>query len=590
MSNIQLKQYSFFRSYEKKGFQFCKNSFNAEISESMPSLDSLEQDEDWFSGENIETAFEDIYGNAKETPRTKMRILSSEDSLLIGFKMEESQLAQMRGLIDKDSKSVGLEIPGTPLKYPAQRDDNIEVQINAAHDNRIYYSFLVTHRGFAHVSIKNNIYSESINPVSVPVEDLSVEWDHHVFYSKNKDAWFAFLKIPWKSIGLEGIPDPAIVGFNAVRVRSIKELTYFSLCPMVDHTDAVALDFGDLYLKPNLLEVHQIDFGLPVRDENNVSISLRAKESFLKINASIIVTRLRTGEEISNRQVECKVSDDKTLSFALPYLLDWQEPDIHEVAIKFFNSANNECLYSTCFELGRFASIPTIDKLDWFEEQANPAIDSKDFMTEKRNYILSKIPKLLRKTTRDGAPSDFCLMTEDKSICFNLMDEDICRQLAQWVENNFDNDIDRMCGASLFIHQKVFAMHCGPLTKMHNNFSPESAMRLNGGHCYSRALSLAGVMKEIHYVDPVRKNQKFDATIVFVLGHVIVRILEDDSSYLFDPTFGSFYFSFNNKRLATEEELGKDLTLADRYMIDRYKDFCSPESHAPSPVGNVNWP
>ena len=85
-------------------------------------------------------------------------------------------------------------------------------------------------------------------------------------------------------------------------------------------------------------------------------------------------------------------------------------------------------------------------------------------------------------------------------------------------------------------------------------------------------------------------DRNLDASTMLVLGHVIVCVQEGEERLLFDPTFGSFFYRHDNKAFATERELGEDLSLADRFIRERHKDYFHPATHTVSPLGNVIWP
>lgn len=593
----------FFRSYEPEGYRFANRSAEAERVTARPNLDDLAglAAPAWFEHAKAFGDFVDLWGNVRESLSTKVRVVYDGGGLFVGVRMEEPRPKQMRGLVPAGHPEPRLKIEGVPLGYPPERDDNVQIAIDPAHSGRQYFQFLVTNTGYAHVRAKEYAYNESVQPRAeggelqqvATAKIVEAGWAHRAVVAPNGEAaWYAFFSIPWTSLGLDGPPGHSPVGFQALRTRSAPELTHESWTVVGDPDFMVAMDFGDLYLKPPAVTLDAVDFGRPVLGRNELKLLLGAPSGHASVKAEVQIRRQRTGEflKLTSETPEIEIEARGAAEASLPYTLDWRENKIQELILTVRDADSGAEVYRGLYELGRFAQIPTEDQHHWDEPQPNPSPDDPNFVEAKRNYLLSRLPRFERKTTAQGAPSDFCVESEDGQTRFNFMQPGVCRKIAAFIESKFDNDLDRMAAASLLVHQKVFAMHCAPLSSLHNNFTPESALRLNGGHCYSRALSLAGVMREINYAAGPRKGQPYDATIMFVLGHVIVRVREDGENHLFDPTFGSFYYAKDNKRFATEKELGADLSIADRYIFDRHKDFRHPASHAAAAVGNVVWP
>ena len=82
------------------------------------------------------------------------------------------------------------------------------------------------------------------------------------------------------------------------------------------------------------------------------------------------------------------------------------------------------------------------------------------------------------------------------------------------------------------------------------------------------------------------------AKALLVMGHVIGAVETEDGEdlHIFDPTFGTFYFSKDNSRLATQKELCEDPGLVNRVMKRRLKDFVNIQCHRVTPAGSVVFP
>ena len=349
-----------------------------------------------------------------------------------------------------------------------------------------------------------------------------------------------------------------------------------------------ATDLGDCYLGEARVTMPVADFGSPVFDRNTLKVTLEAPREAASVKVRARVIRTETDTVTSDESVDAQVPAGGTADVEVPYLLDWHERNPHRMTLEVIDAASGKVIFRTGYRLARSAEIGVTNRFEFPEPPANPSPGDEDFVTKKRNWLNWKTGRFERKTTVQGAPSDFCLQRAGGGVTFNLMEPGVCRKMAEYIESLFEDDLDRMCAASLMVHQKVFAAHCGPLTSMHTDMTPESAMRLNGGHCYSRALSLAGVMREIRYAG---SDETYDATIMFNLGHVVVVLRgRDGKRYLFDPSFGAFFYAHGDTRLASEQELFEDPSIHERYIRNRRKDFCSPETHTDGRTGRVVWP
>ena len=82
------------------------------------------------------------------------------------------------------------------------------------------------------------------------------------------------------------------------------------------------------------------------------------------------------------------------------------------------------------------------------------------------------------------------------------------------------------------------------------------------------------------------------AKALLVMGHVIGAVETEDGEdmYVFDPTFGNFFFAEDNSRLATQKELSENPELVNRAMKRRLKDFVNIYCHRAIPAGSIVFP
>ena len=122
------------------------------------------------------------------------------------------------------------------------------------------------------------------------------------------------------------------------------------------------------------------------------------------------------------------------------------------------------------------------------------------------------LPRLERRTTQSGAPSDFCLVYENGAVAANLMADDAWPRLAAIVESRFPSAEERLVAAMALVGQKsVTNLFTDPLyfkasgdeyyhSAMVEMLGPLSIIRYGGGTAASRAAALARLLQ--HIADP----------------------------------------------------------------------------------------
>ncbi len=582
----------FFRGSEPAGFRFHNRSAVARSVTMLPEMTDPDlADATWFgASDGAWDAFIDLHHGQPADPSTQLRVLFNKRGLFVAARCVEPTPTAIRSLVSADSPDGRVNVEGKQLPYSAIKDDHFVLFLDPTHEAQTYYRFLVTAGGYSQARCLRCSYAEQIHPVCHENEVVDVVWHRRAVMCD--DAWYAFISVPWQSVGLAGPPRPTIIGFNALRHRSHPEGTFSAWARVSSPQTPVATDFGDVSIGDVSLFVPVVDFGEPTFDWNRLGLRLQNMGQVQHVHASLRVESTDGGGVISDRMVEVTLPPSAASSprtqIEIPYFLDWHERLPHRMTLTLADANDGRMLFETCYRLGRAADVCVTDRYIFDRPPTNPEPEDESFVTLKRQWLNWKIGRFLRRTTVHGAPSDFCIEHIDGRVRFNLMKPGVCRDIARYVEELFNNDLDRLCAVTLLMHQKAFTMHCAPLVSMHADVSAASAMRLNGGHCYSRAVALAGVMRHLQRAG---SDELFDAAIVYVLGHVIVVVRETDGRrYLFDPTFGSYFYHHDNRRLATEQELAEDPSLHERCIRNRRCDYCNPHTHADGRIGHIIWP
>jgi len=144
---------------------------------------------------------------------------------------------------------------------------------------------------------------------------------------------------------------------------------------------------------------------------------------------------------------------------------------------------------------------------------------------------------------------------------------------ALWQHPAFDNDIDRMLGATFFVHQRPVTCHSGFLSHM-GPMGPLSVVRRGGGLCDSRARTVAGILSQMTRQET---GEPYRCQHLGLKGHVVcaVEAIPEPEGpadhWVLDPDVGVFYFTRDNTRLATLGELRRDRWLSYRMNFNNVR-------------------
>ena len=228
----------------------------------------------WFEAGPVTAAFISLHDSSPADPPTRVRILFSDDGLFVGAECGEPDPAGMRTLVPAGHETGSLEIEGAALKYEFWKDDHFVLSVDPTHEAGDYYNFIVTAGGYARAGLMNYGYAEQVHANCRKADRADVEWHRRAAVAG--DAWYAFYSVPWSSLGLSGPPEPAVVGFNALRYRGRPEGTTTSWTRVVSSHGPAAIDFGDLHLGDAKVFMPVADFRSPVFDHNTLKVTLEA--------------------------------------------------------------------------------------------------------------------------------------------------------------------------------------------------------------------------------------------------------------------------------------------------------------------------
>jgi len=583
------------RRREKAGFSHVNRSFLADKVARVPSLEELAElpSRGWWQCPSVITSFTNAHNGLRPSVATRLRIVYDDDHLFAAFHMEEPQMAETCAAItEPGTRRLAVADPTSGRKmldYVIEKDDSVQLCLDFDHGSGRYVLFLVNIAGVSYADETESHYGEAIYPHLKYIEPW--DKDYRAAACKGKDYWCAALAVPFSSIGAK----PArgqVFGIDASRSRTVTEWHHHCLCGgpnLGKNRSAVA--FGDLYLGDMPIALERTDFGHPVLAENSLAARIAntsGKELSLVCTGKLTVDS--TGQVMSEDSAEVTLPPDGSGSVRLNYRLDWQELGRQTLELTIADKDSGRHLLKTRYFFGYKGQIPAEQPHAFDAPRPNPDPNDEDFIEKKRDYILSRLPHFHRCTTNDGAASDFTLRSDCGNYEFNLMKSGVLRQIAGMVESIFPDRNDRLIAACLLAHQKSFSMHMAPHVSLHRQITPLSALRLNGGHCYSRALVWLGIVRNL---EAGENGQVYGdrAHALLVLGHVLGAVdVGDDDRIVFDPSVGAFFYRWDNKNFATERELEADPSLSARMHRNRERFFANVRYHRAVPAGQIVFP
>ena len=544
----------------------------------------------WFKAPAIEN-LTSVRARRPADPPTRVVILRDGRHLFFAFECIEPDMDRIHRLVPRDAEKGQVELVPGVMPRTLDYDENVKVLIDYNHDKTVFYGLQVNING----ARKGSHYATNMNWTVFPAQNWremeGLVWESDVVESSR--GWRAAIKVDLGSIGLDLDAQPT-VGLELVRLRNVDCWQAYSWSDLIHQSHSNAAALGDLYLGDHGVRVQRIDWGDRESGPNRVSLTVSGgredREMILRVKAED-----REGlhgapyhAETASKPVQLPADGEAVLE--ADYLLPFDHPRVL-ITLEAVDAATGEALYRATFPLRDHGDVRVRKPYSRVARGTprNPTPDDEHFHERKLEWILSRLPKFCRRTTAQGAPSDFTLMSEDGTVVFNLMETGALRKIADWVASLFEEDNDRLIAVALLTNDDWVTVHAGPRVPMQIHLTPLSQLRLGGGHCYSRAAIGAGIVREL--ADPTT-GASHEAWPTLVLGHVITQIRRGDDYVFIDPSFGHFFYNRGNTDLATASELAADHELVTRVVKGdkRLANYMAPAAHVRLDEGTVVWP
>ena len=579
------------------------NHLVVRIVEKTPGVEAIRDDAclQWFREPEVENLLYLRTREPAEAP-THVAVMRDDRYLMVAFKCIEPEMKSAHRLVPRDAKKGQVEVFPEAMPRVLTYDECVGLYLGDKHDKTTYYQLQVNINGARRERHTTSAMSWTALPLTNWLELEGLKWESEV--TEADDHWRAVIRVDLKSVGVdppagrspsagEGPAKQPTIGLNFARWRNVDFWKQYSWVPVIhlEHVPGIAM--GDGYLHGDPVRVTQIDWGNLEHGRNHVEMTLLGNrqdtEVLLKVNARDREGLHGADYEAETRSKVVNVPSRDATTIEADFDLPFDHPGVL-VTLELCEPDGKRVFYRATFPLRSHGNIRICQPYERAGKDAsNPEPSEANFHERKRDFVLSRLPKFCRRTTAQGAPSDFVLMSRDGEVTFNLMEAGALGRIADWICTLFEEDNDRIVAVALLTNDDWVTVHASPRVGMQGHLTPLSMLRLGGGHCYSRAVIGAGIVSELP--DPA-SGRKHEAWPVLVLGHVVTAVRRADDYVMIDPSFGHFFYNRDNTDLAVAKELEANPDLVTRVVKGKKRliNYASTAAQVRMDLGTIVWP
>jgi hypothetical protein len=332
-------------------------------------------------------------------------------------------------------------------------------------------------------------------------EQQTVTGPWHVYHGYTDDGWQAEFVIPWQTLGLTA--PPPTIGLAVERIYltgrewpAQREQRWPAHAPQDALLDGAEVAVGNAGIPL------AVDLGTLVFGENEAVLDLGDDWPARPDSLAIEVRDSEGG--VADCQTIAVAEERVSLGFRLERALSHYAAPLAPARLLLRLSRGDQALYQLLLPVDRHHGVPVC------ERYSDPAGAATDTSAEARlRRVIAALPRLVRRTTRDGAPSDFCLVADREQLTVNLMAETAWDQLAQIVLSRFATVEDRLIAAMALVGQRSVTTLMGQTvffdargqhtyhTPLHEVMEPLSLLRWGGGTAAARACVLAELVRRL---------------------------------------------------------------------------------------------
>lgn len=535
-------------------------------------------------------------GPAPEGMGTAFRVAMDKEAIYFLIECPEPKMSELRDKTSaydpRDFMPPRYRDPGTPPMPPVWGDDCVEVFIDPENEHHGYYRFCLSHTNMAECTYHKVFvvgWRSDIQPRSVK---LDLIWDHEIKKQRNK--WLAYFRVPLASMRIDPLKLQNTWGLNVMRNRTPKPYTQSRWNQTFSGTH-FPLNSGALYLRKPEVLVNRVTFGaegewqVRLSPENELTLTLenKARKAFSgSLELTVFQGARRQEKRFFNSRNRISVPGGKEETVTLPFPLHFLERKHNRVQLTIEDGKRRQA-YSGSYRIGDEGLRSHMDYVRG-EIPKNPRPWQQDFYAKKVEYIIKKQPRFIRKTTAQGAPSDFYLEAHDGSVAFNLMEAGTLQKIADYLYELYDDDNDRLAGVVHFTNQRDVINYSHGNNELAGVMSPLSILRVGGAICSTYSAAVLGICQKMKCE---KTGKPYEGWMISLPGHVMTVVLLDGREVLLDGSAGKFYYHWDNRLLAGPADLCEDNGLVERAGNGLTQYFPSMDKHRCylPPVSAV-WP
>jgi len=564
---------------------------------------------------------------------TSFRAACDSEAVCFLVECPEPRMDELRERSSEhDPREPGSAQPGRPGAGggPAVwTDDSVEVYLSPANDHYGYWRFVLSSGNTREATYsKVNVYGWKFD-IRSQHEKVELPWTHEV--RKLKRRWVAYMRIPFESmrLGEDDLASPW--GLNVTRLRTPRPLVE-ARWNQTFSGPHFPLNSGALYLtdgRAPKLHVKRVTFGRPGEwqvklSENQVTLAaenMTRRPLKAKATVEAVAGKGADARSLGSSRKSFTLGPGGESEITLPFELHYSQRRDNRVRLRIDaiecasgrqrlggpqksaaasplstcgapmpgrkrRKAGGGALYRGSYGLGA-EGLRTYMDYPRGKVAPNPKPGARDFYAKKVRHVITRLPKFVRRTTADGAPSDFYLEAGDASVAFNLMEAGCLQRIADYIHDLFETDNDRLAGVVHFVNQPAVVNYSFANTRLATWLSPLSLMRLGGGQCCCFSNTVLGVCEKMR-CDATGKPYR--GWRIAVPGHVMTEVMLGEKVVLLDGSAGKFYYLRDNKRLGSHAELCADLDMVNRAGNGLVTFFKGPETSRGYLTSRTAWP
>jgi hypothetical protein len=320
------------------------------------------------------------------------------------------------------------------------------------------------------------------------------------------------------------------------------------------------LAFGDLFAAPSPVTVESIEFREPAwgGDPSPVLVRLAARPDGPRegrVEATVI---LPGDSESSGPAVEWQASPagrtDVSVPVVFPHRAKWAS-DLRLTARLHLvvRGRDGAVLWSGEYPFGFDCGIIVRERFGARGRALpdRPPASAVDFIDRYRAYLLARLPNYRRRTTRQGAPSDFYLEDPEGGESVDLMAADWLDGVAAMLARRLPDWQDALSAAAMWTQHPCVTRHSAAWAPIASQVAVEDLPRLGGCFCGEVAGLLAALAEKLG----ARLGVPLTGYTLGLRGHIVTLVETPIGRVVLDGMLGQGYPTLDHSRLATLEEM-----------------------------------